>query len=85
MDASLPFEFLTEPAVSNSQDAAVVQEEAGTVDPGASVPRRLKPSCSLVHPTTSYLPLVVFGIDRPRGVGASQLWVWPEKADQLLL
>ena len=84
MDASLPFELLTEPAVSNSQDAAVVHEEAGTVDPGASVPRRLKPSCSLVqfdddvvgfsaNPTTSYLPLVVFGIDRPRGIGASQL------------
>ena len=61
-----------------------MHEEAGTVDPGASVPRRLKPSCSLVqfdddvvgfsaNPTTSYLPLVVFGIDRPRGIGASQL------------
>ena len=100
MDASLPFEFLTEPAVSNAQNAAVVHEEAGTVDPGASVSRRLKPRCSLIqfddnivglsaNPTTSYLPLVVFGIDRPRGIGASQLQAnepfgWPEKADRLL-
>ena len=84
MDAPLPFEFLTEPTVSNAQDAAVVHEEAGTVDPGASVPRRLKPCCSLIqfddhimwlsaNSATSYLPLVVFGIDRPRGIGASQL------------
>ena len=81
MDASLPFEFLTEPAVSNAQNAAV---EAGTVDPGASVPRRLKPRCSLIqfddnimglsaNSATSYLPLVVFGIDRPGGIRASQL------------